>query len=191
MNMAAREVAGSDARCATDSADRGGVGSGETHTSPQQQTERAVEMIRAGYNAVEIGRALNRTSKGVRELAKRRGLELAKAPKGGAAQSANGTTAQNRVLEKSRGERGPKGDNPERDMWQAVLVQAFVDATYPREDLKLQHEKRKADSWIRSAGTDFRFVCNLAGMDADFLRDAYVAGRVSRERLRSADTVKQ
>jgi hypothetical protein len=77
--------------------------------------------------------------------------------------------------------------SPEREMWQAVLLKAFTDATAPdpktREDILA---KRAADSWIRNCGRDFRHVCALAGMSASFLSEAYLRGRVSPEGLRKA-----
>lgn len=77
--------------------------------------------------------------------------------------------------------------SPERRMWQSVIEQAFSDAMRPdpknQNDLR---EKRIAANWIRSCGPDFRLVCDLAGMDPDFLSDAFNAGRVDREVMRSS-----
>lgn len=77
---------------------------------------------------------------------------------------------------------------PEQELWQAVLFAAFVDATrVDPPDTENRRAKRDADRWIRGAGKDFRTVCALAGMDPDFLRDAYVTGRVCPERLRNGE----
>lgn len=79
---------------------------------------------------------------------------------------------------------------PEQKLWQAVLHQAFVDASRvnpSRSDDK--RAMREADSWIRSGGRDFRKVCALAGMAPDFLRDAYRSGKVDPKMLRSAQEV--
>lgn len=74
-----------------------------------------------------------------------------------------------------------------REMWQAVLHRAFVDATYDGPQRYEQQAQREAHSWIASCGKDFRQVCALAGMDADFLSNAYNSGRVDRALLKGAD----
>ena len=79
---------------------------------------------------------------------------------------------------------------PERRLWQSVIFQAAVDATNPdpkSEDL-LRH-KREAASWFRGRGRDFCEVCNRAGMDPDFLHEAFVAGRINRDILKKASRI--
>lgn len=74
----------------------------------------------------------------------------------------------------------------ERVLWQAVVYRAFRDATDPKaKSIEAQEHKAEADTWIRQCGRDFRHVCLLAGMDADFLSDAYILGRVDPELLRA------
>jgi len=77
--------------------------------------------------------------------------------------------------------------SPEKRMWQAVVYQAFSDASMEepasREALT---EKRRSDAWIRSNGRDFKEACGLAGMNPDFLSEAYVSGRFDRAALKSA-----
>jgi len=46
--------------------------------------------------------------------------------------------------------------------------------------------KKPSTNWITKAGKDFHTVCNLAGMDPDFVRDSFLAGRVDGELLRTA-----
>lgn len=87
--------------------------------------------------------------------------------------------------------------SPERSLWQAVVYQAFVDATAPdpshRESVRAHREsvraKRDAHDWI-SGSRSFRTVCALAGMDPDFLSEAYRAGRVNRSVLKSASKIR-
>jgi hypothetical protein len=83
--------------------------------------------------------------------------------------------------------------DPNRILWQHVLQQAFMDATSESTAQvqssasaagKGSREQLSADRWIRDCGRDFRMVCSLAGMDADFLSGAYRAGRVNGEWLR-------
>ena len=80
--------------------------------------------------------------------------------------------------------------SPEKRLWQAVLFQAFRDATYTGDGRQERIHQRKADAWIRAGGKDFRQVCSLAGMDPAFLRDAYIGGRVDAKLLRSNETVR-
>jgi len=70
--------------------------------------------------------------------------------------------------------------SPEQMLWQAVVLRAFLDATGTKKRLR-----EVADSCIRSSGY-FKVVVNRAGMDPDFLRDAYVAKRVDPKLLRNA-----
>ena len=72
-------------------------------------------------------------------------------------------------------------------LWQTVVFQAFIDATHdlPRGAVGSQHrDKSEADAWIRGCGRNFRMVCSLAGLDPEFLSDAYRQGRVDPVRLR-------
>lgn len=75
---------------------------------------------------------------------------------------------------------------PERHLWQSVLIMAVTDATYVGDVQDLRREKRTADRWLRGCGRDFRRVCTLAGMDPDFVSEAYAGGRINGELLRSA-----
>lgn len=80
-------------------------------------------------------------------------------------------------------------DAPERRLWQAVIYQACVDALSNKsesENSEKVRARREADSWIRGAGRDFREVCSLAGLDPDFISEAYVSGKLTRSGLRSA-----
>ena len=82
--------------------------------------------------------------------------------------------------------------SPERTRWQAVVYQAFADATF--QTPMTQHARlarRVADWWIRSNGRDFRDVCANAGMDPDFLSEAYTQGRFDRALMKSAEKKSQ
>ena len=71
---------------------------------------------------------------------------------------------------------------PEKRLWQAVLFQAVRDATSQHDS----REKREADAWIRSGRKDFREVCSLAGMEPEFIQEAYIGGKINPELLRSS-----
>jgi hypothetical protein len=75
---------------------------------------------------------------------------------------------------------------PENKLWQKVLMQVIIDATFTGTTLENCREKKASINWITKAGKDFHTVCNLAGMDPDFVRDSFLAGRVDGELLRSA-----
>jgi hypothetical protein len=70
-----------------------------------------------------------------------------------------------------------------------VIFWAVRDATSPVEHTVGvdAYARRYARSWLDNGGRDFRLVCALAGIDAAFIRDAWRAGRVDGELLRSAD----
>ena len=69
--------------------------------------------------------------------------------------------------------------SPERDLWQTVILQAMHDAlrveVNSKDDVMAQ---RSACSWFERGGKDFNLVCQLAGFDADFIRDAYLKKRI-------------
>ena len=76
------------------------------------------------------------------------------------------------------------GLSPEQALWQRVVMQALLDATRDAKGQEATMAKRAADTWIRDGGRHYRDVCAMAGMEADFIRDAYIAGRINRDRLR-------
>ncbi len=94
--------------------------------------------------------------------------------------------------------------SPEQFLWQAVLFKAFMDATYQPQPQYGNNarfantpvavgkrrayniEQRHAIAWIERGGSDFRMVCAMAGMDPDFLRDQFMAGKVDGVLLRAA-----
>lgn len=78
-------------------------------------------------------------------------------------------------------------ENPERAIWQEVILQAFQDALRPYcRDSEARRAKHEADIWLRAGGKDFRHVCQMAGFDDDFIRDAYRGGRIKLENIFAA-----
>jgi len=77
---------------------------------------------------------------------------------------------------------------PEQTLWQTVVIKALTDATAvdpaSRDDRRATHE---ADSWIRSGGKDYRRACTLAGLDQEFIREAYIDGRIDGALLRAKE----
>lgn len=72
-----------------------------------------------------------------------------------------------------------------RHLWTEVLTLGLREAsgyiTGPIAENRSVIEQQ-AKTWLRSR--DFVTVCDLAGFDPDFLRDAYEAGKFTRENWR-------
>ena len=66
----------------------------------------------------------------------------------------------------------------ERQLWAAVILRAIHDShstAMPAED---RYARRAADAWLRGNSNDYRNACALAGVDPDYLRGRYLAGKV-------------
>lgn len=73
----------------------------------------------------------------------------------------------------------------EQRLWQEVVLMAVTDATNPApHNTEEYRAKVEARDWLEDWKSDFRRVCDLAGMDADFVRDSYRSGRIDREAIR-------
>ena len=65
---------------------------------------------------------------------------------------------------------------PEQKLWIAVLAKAFDDAFYCSD----QRVALEALSWIRH-GSDFNYVCGLAGRDPHYVRKRMLDKVIARE----------
>ena len=65
---------------------------------------------------------------------------------------------------------------PEQKLWIAVLAKAFDDAFYSTD----QRAALEALSWIRH-GSDFNYVCGLAGRDPNYVRKRMLDKVINRE----------
>ena len=65
---------------------------------------------------------------------------------------------------------------PEQKLWIAVLAKAFDDAFYSTD----QRAALEALSWIRH-GSDFNYVCGLAGRDPNYVRRRMLDKVIDRE----------
>jgi hypothetical protein len=101
-----------------------------------------------------------------------------------AAEQSHSTTCPRFTLE-TRLEGVMTDITPEQKLWQAVVYRAFADATDSSPDHATSREKSEAISWIKGNGRNYRQVVTMAGMCPDFLRDAFLAGRVNAKLLRS------
>lgn len=66
--------------------------------------------------------------------------------------------------------------NPERDLWQSVLLMAIEDALTGPKDLKGNQElralqRRRACTYVTRPSKDLSIVCGLAGVDMEALID--------------------
>lgn len=76
----------------------------------------------------------------------------------------------------------------ELQLWQTVLFTAVKDALEGQDQERPELERFRADRWIRSNGKDFRLVCALAGLEPEFIRSAYIAGRIRLDLLVASET---
>ena len=65
---------------------------------------------------------------------------------------------------------------PEHKLWIAVLAKAFDDAFYSTDD----KAALEALSWIKH-GSDFNYVCGLAGRDPNYVRKRMLDKVIQRE----------
>ena len=65
---------------------------------------------------------------------------------------------------------------PEQKLWIAVLAKAFDDAFYTTDE----RAALEALSWIRH-GSDFNYVCQLAGRDPNYVRKRMLDKVIARE----------
>ena len=82
------------------------------------------------------------------------------------------------------------GPTPEQRLFQATIIQAFLDATFDGSggaSSTTPLDTRSAADWIKDCGRDFRMICDCAGWDAQFLSDAFKAGRVDGKLLRRSE----
>ena len=67
---------------------------------------------------------------------------------------------------------------PEQKLWIAVLAKAFDDAFYTTDN----RAALEALSWIRH-GSDFNYVCGLAGRDPNYVRRRMLNKVIDREAM--------
>ena len=68
--------------------------------------------------------------------------------------------------------------DPEELLWTAVLAKAVDDAIYTSD----YDEALSAINWIEGGGRDFRFVCNLAGRDSNYVIKKLLTQILSRKK---------
>lgn len=60
--------------------------------------------------------------------------------------------------------------SPEQLLWRMVITQALVDARSRMQGTEARLERNRARHWLLHGGADFTMVCELAGMDANYVR---------------------
>ena len=58
--------------------------------------------------------------------------------------------------------------SPEENLWYAVIVQVFTDASYTGNRREPLHDKRRAIDWMKSEGQDFKMVFHYAGYEYEY-----------------------
>lgn len=87
---------------------------------------------------------------------------------------------------------------PEKRMWQEVIIRAVIDALwtgteYTKDGKRKQValERDKAAAWFEGNSDDYREVCARAGFDPDFLRKAFMEGRIDLAALKSMEAASE
>lgn len=75
---------------------------------------------------------------------------------------------------------------PERRLWLTVLLTAVNEALREQRLSASDLERYQSANWIKGNSSDFREVCELAGINPDALREKFIAGKISRKILKSA-----
>ena len=70
---------------------------------------------------------------------------------------------------------------PEQRLFRAVLDQAIIDCGDTSDHIRL-----KATTWVDKAGIDFQEVCDLAGLNSQFVKRIIKAVVEKRDALRRA-----
>lgn len=81
-----------------------------------------------------------------------------------------------------------RSNSGELTLWQTVVFLAVKDALEGKGQDRPDLDRSRADQWIRDGGKDFRLVCTLAGIEAEFLRKSYLQGKISLELLIASET---
>jgi hypothetical protein len=58
----------------------------------------------------------------------------------------------------------------EKRLWLAVINQALIDSTTSAKEMDTPIERPKARRWLTSDGDDFRMVCEMAGLNPDYVQ---------------------
>lgn len=60
--------------------------------------------------------------------------------------------------------------NGEQRVWQAVILQALMDASANGKRAEIQKAKREARLWLQGDSADFQLVCENAGLHPEYVR---------------------
>jgi|DEB0MinimDraft_6_1074348.scaffolds.fasta_scaffold357808_2 hypothetical protein len=65
--------------------------------------------------------------------------------------------------------------DPNHNLWRSVLNQTLLDAFGYKKLSICDYEKKQAEEFVQSRTSDFELLCELAGLDGDF-----VWGKISK-----------
>jgi hypothetical protein len=85
----------------------------------------------------------------------------------------------------------------EEALWQARVIRMLLDALYEPRRGKRRPPKQagsaptaldvqRARNWLTDNTAEFRLTCMAAGFDPDFVRSAYLSGRITLDSLKNA-----
>lgn len=87
---------------------------------------------------------------------------------------------------------------PEKRLWQEVIIRAVLDALWTGAEFDKNGRRKqaaiardKAAAWFEGNSEDYREVCDRAGFDPDFLRKAFMEGRIDLASLKSMEAASE
>ena len=66
---------------------------------------------------------------------------------------------------------------PEQRLFRAIITQALEDAHYTGTIMIHMRDKESAINWFLDLGKDYRTICDYAGFNPIYIRDAFVKAR--------------
>lgn len=74
-----------------------------------------------------------------------------------------------------------------RELWQSVLMGGIQDTQTKTATLNKNYQTNQRMAWAWLDTQDFRTVCDLAGMNPGFIRDAVKSGKLNGKALMRAE----
>ena len=73
--------------------------------------------------------------------------------------------------------------NPDQELWKAVLKQTFEDAFLPRKIHLADYELREARDFVTTRSENFDVVCEMAGLNPNYVWDKLTQFRNNKEKV--------
>ena len=79
--------------------------------------------------------------------------------------------------------------DPTQELWKAVLKQTFEDAFLPRKLHLCDYEKRDARDFVSTRSENFDVVCEMAGLNPNYVWDKLQQFRNDKEKVANVFTM--